>query len=190
MNILPTANDPLEGLETYSQRKSAIFPHAKMAMRSVATMKHEGTKLNFTTGTVTQMNYIQKKAGLVGEHHHVYGAVLVEVIATATGGFVNSTPTKKVASKTLMSSLIWARSRPAIPLKRSLGATFTRPGSMAKWRRLLWVTMGCSLRCVLRHSSFTTYSKGSRSIHTALRTATTATKPSCVASWTSMPNSS
>lgn len=79
MNILPTAEKPLSGLETYSRRKSAIFPHVKMAMRSVAAMKGEGTKLIYTTGTVTLMNYVQKKAGLKGEHHHVYGAVLVEV---------------------------------------------------------------------------------------------------------------
>lgn len=79
MNVLPTANDPLEGLEVYSGRKSAIFPHAKMAMRSIATMKGEGTKFNYTTGTVTKKNYIQKKAGLKAEFHHVYGALLVEV---------------------------------------------------------------------------------------------------------------
>lgn len=79
MNILPTAIDPLGGLETYSHRKSSIFPHAKLAMRSIATMKGEGTKLNYTTGTVTQRNYIQKRAGLVADHHHSYGAVLVEV---------------------------------------------------------------------------------------------------------------
>jgi hypothetical protein len=80
MNVLPTAEDPLEGLETYSGRQSAIFPHAKMSLRSIAAMKNSyGTKLNFTTGTVTQRNYIQKKAGLKGEHHHIYGAVLVEV---------------------------------------------------------------------------------------------------------------
>lgn len=79
MNIIPTANDPLEGLETYSGRKSAIFPHSKISMRSIATMQGEGTKLNYTTGTVTLRNYIQKKAGLKAEHHHAYGAVLVEV---------------------------------------------------------------------------------------------------------------
>jgi len=50
MNILPTAVDPLSGLETYSHRKSAIFPHAKLAMRSIATMLDEGAKLNYTTG--------------------------------------------------------------------------------------------------------------------------------------------
>jgi len=79
MNILPTAVDPLSGLETYTHRKSAIFPHAKLAMRSIATMLDDGCKLNFTTGAVTQRNYIQKKEGQKAEHHHKYAALLVEV---------------------------------------------------------------------------------------------------------------
>lgn len=79
MNILPTAVNPLAGLETYTHRKSAIFPHAKVAMRSIATMQGEGTKLNFTTGTVTLKNYIQKKEGIKAEHHHRYGCLVVEV---------------------------------------------------------------------------------------------------------------
>lgn len=79
MNILPTADDPLSSLETYTHRKSAIFPHAKLAMRSIATMQGEGTKFNYTTGAVTLQNYIQKKAGLKAEHHHSYSCLLVEV---------------------------------------------------------------------------------------------------------------
>jgi hypothetical protein len=79
MNILPTAEDPLVGLERYSDRKSAIFPHTKIALRSIATMKGEGTKFNYTTGTVTQRNYIQKKAGLKAEPQHAYGGLIVEV---------------------------------------------------------------------------------------------------------------
>lgn len=79
MNILPTAVDPLSGLETYSHRKSSIFPHAQLAMRSIPTMQGEWAKLNYTTGTVTQHNYIQKKEGLKAEHHHSYSALLVEV---------------------------------------------------------------------------------------------------------------
>lgn len=79
MNIMPTDADPLNGLETYSGRKSGIFPHTKIAMRSIATAQGDGTKLNFTTGTTTQRNYIQKKAGLKAEHHHTYGGLLVEV---------------------------------------------------------------------------------------------------------------
>lgn len=79
MNTLPTAVNPLAGLESYTGRKSAIFPHAKLSMRSVATMQGEGVKLNFTTGTVTQRNYIQKREGVVAEFHHIYGGLLVEV---------------------------------------------------------------------------------------------------------------
>ena len=79
MNILPTAKNPLEGLETYSARKSAIFPHAKMQLRSIAGPVGESAKLNYTTGTVTQRNYIQKRAGLLAEFHHIYGALIVEV---------------------------------------------------------------------------------------------------------------
>ncbi len=79
MNILPTQENPLASLETYSARKSAIFPHAKLTMRSVPSMMGEGTKLNYTTGTVTKRNYIQKRIGLIAEHHHVYGGLLVEV---------------------------------------------------------------------------------------------------------------
>lgn len=79
MNILPTALDPLSGLETYAHRKSAIFPHAKLAMRSIATMKGEGAKINYATGTVTLMNYIQKKEGLKAEHQHTYAFLVVEV---------------------------------------------------------------------------------------------------------------
>lgn len=80
LNILPTAVNPLSGLEAYTGRSSGIFPHATFAMDSVASGKREATKINYTTGTITQRNYIQKKAGLKAEHAHGYGALLVEVI--------------------------------------------------------------------------------------------------------------
>lgn len=79
MNIIPTAVRPLSGLETYTGRKSGIFPAAKLDMKSVASVKSEPTKFNFTTGTVTLRNYIQKKAGQKAEFHHCYGALIVEV---------------------------------------------------------------------------------------------------------------
>lgn len=78
-NIIPTAIHPLSGLESYTGRNSAVFPHVKIAMNSVASGKNEGVKLLFTTGTVTLKNYIQRKAGLKAEFHHTYGGLLVEV---------------------------------------------------------------------------------------------------------------
>lgn len=80
MNILPTSTNPLGDLESYNGRSSNIIPHAKFAMSSVAGLGEEATKFNYSTGTVTQRNYIQKKAGLKAERFHGYGALLVEVL--------------------------------------------------------------------------------------------------------------
>ncbi len=76
---LPTTKRPLGGYETYTGRKSGIFPHAKFEMQSVPASKFEDTKFNYTTGTVTMRNYIVKGAGLQATFHHGYGALLVEV---------------------------------------------------------------------------------------------------------------
>ena len=76
---LPTVKRPLSGYESYTGRKSGIFPHAKFDMHSVPSSKFEDTKFNYTTGTVTMRNYIVKGAGLQATFHHGYGALLVEV---------------------------------------------------------------------------------------------------------------
>lgn len=79
LNILPTAVDPLSGFDSYNGESSCIVPHTKMALKSIATMKGRDAKFLFTTGAVTQRNYIQKKAGQKADFHHVFGALYVEV---------------------------------------------------------------------------------------------------------------
>src|SRR5208337_956718 len=79
MNIQPTDENPLSGLETYAGPASVIFPHTKIEMRSIATTVDVPVKFMYTTGAVTLMNYIQKKAGLKAEHHHRYAFLIVEV---------------------------------------------------------------------------------------------------------------
>lgn len=79
MNILPTATDPLSGLDSFTGLDSCIFPHAKIAMKSIATAMDDPPKKNYTTGAVTLSNYIQRKAGQKAEFHHAYGAALVEI---------------------------------------------------------------------------------------------------------------
>lgn len=81
MNILPTEDNPISGLETYGGSSSVIFPHAKVEMRSIATPPDMPVKMIYTTGTVTQMNYLQKKLGIKAEHHHRYSCLVVEVNA-------------------------------------------------------------------------------------------------------------
>ena len=78
-NIQPTDENPLSGFETYAHGSSAIFPHTKIEMRSIAVPEGMPVKMNYTTGTVTLLNYIQKKAGLKAEHHHRYAFLIVEV---------------------------------------------------------------------------------------------------------------
>lgn len=79
LDILPTAVYPLNGLHNYTGHNSAIIPHTKMQMQSLATMKDEDAKFLYSTGAVTMRNYIQRRTGQIAEYHHVYGAVLVEV---------------------------------------------------------------------------------------------------------------
>lgn len=79
LNILPTRINPLSSYKGYTRQSSGIIPHAKMALESVPTMKGDPAKFLYTTGTVTQRNYIQKSAGQVADFHHVFGAIVVEV---------------------------------------------------------------------------------------------------------------
>lgn len=79
LDISPTASDPLSGFDSYTGPNSAVIPHTKVRLKSLPTMKHEPAKFMFTTGVVTQRNYIERKIGQIASFHHVYGAVVVEV---------------------------------------------------------------------------------------------------------------
>ncbi|WP_282129255.1 hypothetical protein [Roseobacter litoralis] len=79
MNIIPTATNPLSGLDSFAGAPSCIFPHPQIALKSVATAPPAATKMLYTTGSVTLKNYIKRKAGLKAEFHHAYAALIVEV---------------------------------------------------------------------------------------------------------------
>jgi hypothetical protein len=79
LDILPTAVDPLSGFDSYCGGASGIYPHTKVALKSLPRVKGLDPRFLYTTGTVTQRNYIQRKAGQKAEFHHVYGALYVEV---------------------------------------------------------------------------------------------------------------
>lgn len=79
LNILPTAVNPIAGLHNYTNRDSGIIPHAKVQLESLPTPKNEPARMMYTTGTVTQRNYVDMKAGQKASHHHVFGALVVEI---------------------------------------------------------------------------------------------------------------
>lgn len=78
-NDLPTTARPMTGYETLTGSASSIFPHATMDLQCVPTSKMDPAKFMYTTGTIGQMNYLQKKAGIKAEHHHAYGCIVAEV---------------------------------------------------------------------------------------------------------------
>ena len=79
LNILPTAQYPAGQYKSYCGSDSLIIPHAKAQLESVASEIDRDAKLVFTTGAVTQLNYIQKSAGQKAEWDHIFGAVMVEI---------------------------------------------------------------------------------------------------------------
>ncbi len=84
MNTLPTAVTPLSGFETYTRDRWGIFPHPKIHLRSIPTAKGDPVKIIMTTGTVSQPNYVQKKAGIKAEFNHEIGAAFVELLPDGT----------------------------------------------------------------------------------------------------------
>lgn len=79
MNISPTAANPLTGLNGYAKGNSAIFGATKQVLETLPAQKHKDPTFMYTTGSVTQRNYIQRKAGQKAEFHHIYGALIIEV---------------------------------------------------------------------------------------------------------------
>lgn len=78
----PTAVSPLSGFETLTGGKSAIIGHPKLELVTIPTPQHSLPKILTTTGAVTLDNYTPTKAGKKGEHHHTYGAAVVEIVGS------------------------------------------------------------------------------------------------------------
>lgn len=79
IDIPPTVKNPTSGFDCYTEMSSAIIPHARLHLTSLPTPKHEKAKLMYTTGAVTQLNYIQRKPGQLAQDNHSFSALIVEV---------------------------------------------------------------------------------------------------------------
>jgi hypothetical protein len=75
----PTASEPLRGFESITGGESGILAHTKLQMRVISAPSHKFPKILTTTGACTNPNYTDTRAGKLGEFHHTYGAVLVEI---------------------------------------------------------------------------------------------------------------
>jgi hypothetical protein len=78
INTLPTAVYPLSGFAEIFGSYSGAIGHAQITAESIPALKGQEVRRMYSTGTVTQRNYIQQKAGQKAEPLHCYGALLVE----------------------------------------------------------------------------------------------------------------
>lgn len=79
VKINATAVNPLGGMEPLSGLRSAIYGHAQVQMRMVATPANALPKMLHTTGSVSKKNYSRTRDGKKAKFHHTIGALVVEI---------------------------------------------------------------------------------------------------------------
>lgn len=79
IKIQPTAISPLSGFDSVSELDSAIFGHPKIEWKTVPSVADKLPKVLVTTGSITNLNYTDSKAGHKGALHHTFGAIVLEI---------------------------------------------------------------------------------------------------------------
>lgn len=80
LNISPTAENPLAGLDSLSKGKSLIIGHTSMALKMLPVFGSSHPIMLHTTGTISVPNYnTERKAGAKAEHNHSYSAIMLEM---------------------------------------------------------------------------------------------------------------
>ena len=84
--ILPQMIDPSTGLARFPQSDvSTIFASPKQRLKVVPNSNQSLPKVLMTTGAVTKPNYnTDNRQGIIAEHDHVYGAIVVDVVDAIT----------------------------------------------------------------------------------------------------------
>lgn len=79
IKVIPTASEPLRGLEAISHGESGILGHTKLQLKTVATPSNRLPKIMTTTGACTVSNYTDSRQGKLGDFHHTLAAIIVEI---------------------------------------------------------------------------------------------------------------
>lgn len=83
ISITPTAETPTSGFDGFVGNANGVLGHPKVSRRPIPSANRVARTLA-TTGAITVPNYISSKAGAKGLHHHVVGALILEVSEKAT----------------------------------------------------------------------------------------------------------
>lgn len=79
LKIIPTAENPLAGLDPLSKGKTVIVGHNQLQMRSLPVSINENPVILHTTGTVSIPNYTISKQGEKANFNHSFSALVIEV---------------------------------------------------------------------------------------------------------------
>jgi len=78
VKINATALNPLTGFQSVTGADSAIFGHAQIQMKMIATPQNRLPKQLLTTGSCSTKNYSRTPTGKKGDFNHSLGMVIVE----------------------------------------------------------------------------------------------------------------
>ena len=79
IKIQPTAVNPMTGMQSLSGINSCIFGAPRVQMEMIPVLDGNTPKMMLTTGAATLQNYTDSKSGKIGEFHHTFGFVIVEI---------------------------------------------------------------------------------------------------------------
>jgi len=79
VKIQPTAKNPLDGFESITGDHSSVIGHPRVHLKTLPVLEGMKPKILLSTGACTKKNYIESKAGKIGEFHHSFGACIVEL---------------------------------------------------------------------------------------------------------------
>jgi len=79
IKIPPTAVNPMTGMQALSGVNSCVFGSPKVQMEMIPVLDGNVPKMMLTSGSITMQNYTDSKSGKVGEFHHTFGFVIVEI---------------------------------------------------------------------------------------------------------------
>jgi len=78
-NFIPTAVNPLSGLESLSKGDTLIVPSPQLRMKSSAVSPTRHPAILHTTGAISYPEYTNTKVGEKAKFNHSFSAVLVEI---------------------------------------------------------------------------------------------------------------
>jgi hypothetical protein len=78
LQLSPTAENPLTGLNPLTRGLTTIVPHTQLALESIANSPSERAIFLYSTGAITQAIYSDTKAGHKAKFHHSISGLVVE----------------------------------------------------------------------------------------------------------------